>query len=202
MVKEDIIYGRQNELKLDIPKTAVVAGIGGVGYWCALELILLGVEHIYLYDRDTLAIHNLNRMPFGVEDIGKPKVELMKELGHRLRPETYIYAQQEWCSADALDGLFIQVDLLIDCTDKFASQKELSAWAREHKTKYVRVGVTTNHITVTSTVAGWGTPEAKEDEQCGVTIPAWVAPCSLAASYGIIKAVLNKNLEVSKDVSE
>ena len=194
-----MLYGRLEELSLELPKVAVVAGVGGVGYYVALQLILDGVERIYLFDEDKLEEHNRTRIPFSRDDVGKYKVDLMKEYGEKLRPELFIFARREWATPESLGGM--TVDLLMDCTDKLESQKALSKWAKQNKTKYIRVGCTTNHITTTNHVGGWTTKAGQEDERCGVTIPSHVSPCMIAAGYGMMKAAVNKELEVSRDVS-
>jgi molybdopterin/thiamine biosynthesis adenylyltransferase len=79
-------------------------GCGGLGCTVALDLVRLGVKKIILLDKDTVDYHNLNRQVsfdnsvacgitvqilFSREDIGKPKVEMAKNMleRHNLRTE-------------------------------------------------------------------------------------------------------------------
>ena len=195
-------YGRQDELNLSIPERAVIAGVGGVGYYVAFQLVLLGVNELHLFDADALEGHNLNRLPFPESRIGENKAELAKEQLEALRPEAFIYARQEWCSPDTLD-VITEGCILFDCTDRLKDQKALKKWARENKVEYVRIGVNTSHISVAGkTGQVWTTKKGEEEERCGVTIPAYVPPCMIAAAYGVLKAIKNKKIERSEDVTK
>jgi hypothetical protein len=80
MVNESNLYNRQSTLNLNIPTTAAVIGVGGVGSWVALDLAMVGVRELYLYDFDIIEDSNLNRTPFKTTQIGMTKVAAMVEL--------------------------------------------------------------------------------------------------------------------------
>jgi hypothetical protein len=94
-----------------------------------------------------------------------------------------------------------KLDLLIDCTDRFDSQKELSGWAAERVAKYIRIGVTTNHITIAHSVSDWETELEQEEQRCGVTVPSWISPCVIGASYGVAKALKFSNMSIGGDIN-
>ena len=50
------IYNRQQSLNLQIPESVSVIGVGGVGSWVALNLALVGVKKLILYDPDIIAV--------------------------------------------------------------------------------------------------------------------------------------------------
>ena len=58
------LYTRQKPLKLDIPTSITILGIGGIGSWLALDLALVGVRRLILIDPDHVELNNLNRTPF------------------------------------------------------------------------------------------------------------------------------------------
>ena len=80
MVLEDI-NNRQKGLVGDFSEhSAIVVGLGGIGNWIALDLALIGVGTLILFDNDKVEASNLNRTLFKLGHIGKPKVSAVKEL--------------------------------------------------------------------------------------------------------------------------
>lgn len=56
-----------------------IIGVGAVGSKVAMEIAKLGVSNIHLWDGDEVESHNISNQAFYLSDIGKPKVEAMKE---------------------------------------------------------------------------------------------------------------------------
>jgi len=193
----EIIFERQAELGLKVPKSVIVAGSGGVGSWVAIFLALAGVKEISLFDQDILEVHNLNRLPFSYSDVGKKKVNVLKEKLISLRPEMTILSYDRICDTNALDIVARDGEILVDCTDDFSSQQELLNWAKKNKRKYKRIGVTTNHYTVSQTLPTWG--EGRK-LRCGETIPAWVSPCVVAAGLGVASILRDDGKEISDEI--
>lgn len=66
----------------------LVAGVGGVGSWCAEALARSGVGHITLLDDDRVAVSNINRqLPATTATVGQPKVEVMARRLREINPE-------------------------------------------------------------------------------------------------------------------
>ena len=196
------ITDRQEELKLIKYDSIAIAGCGGVGSWVAQFLAISGqVNRLFLFDSDQLESHNLNRLPYKLEDVGKNKAEIAKEYIHNMRGDKLVMAYNKDCTPFLLNMSFpSKLGLLMDCTDRFESQKELSDWAKHHMVKYIRIGVTTNHITVAHSVSDWETGDIQE-ETCGVTIPSWISPCVIGASYGVAKALKFTNMSIGGDIN-
>lgn len=57
----------------------VIAGCGG-GFYTAQALSLQDCMNIYLFDGDMVSYHNLNRVPFPKDSIGKNKAIVVKEM--------------------------------------------------------------------------------------------------------------------------
>lgn len=55
-------------------------GAGGIGSWAALELTKMGVSGILTYDADKVELHNISNTIYRDSDIGKPKVQALKEI--------------------------------------------------------------------------------------------------------------------------
>jgi sulfur carrier protein ThiS adenylyltransferase len=57
-----------------------IVGAGSIGSNLCLLLARLGVEDITVYDDDLVEDHNLGHQAFRIQDIGKKKVEALKEV--------------------------------------------------------------------------------------------------------------------------
>lgn len=115
----DELYQRQEELDLEVPSSAVVIGVGGVGSWVALDLALAGVNNITIIDDDEIEENNLNRTPFKTSQIGSSKVNSVMELIFERRPNTNVQVFEkkiEELKETQLMNLNTR-DVLIDCRD-------------------------------------------------------------------------------------
>lgn len=62
----------------DTPVTVI--GAGATGSWLVLQLAKLGITNITVWDFDVVEEHNVPNQLFGLDDIGKPKVEALKQI--------------------------------------------------------------------------------------------------------------------------
>lgn len=68
-------------IPLDCLKRQItVVGAGAVGSFTVLALAKMGFENITVYDFDNIEIENLNSQFYRFKDVGKPKVEALKEI--------------------------------------------------------------------------------------------------------------------------
>lgn len=70
-----------------------VIGAGGIGSPAVLALAKMGVMHIRVYDNDTIEHHNLPNQWYRIRDVGKQKVEALREI-----VEEYTGVQIEACN--------------------------------------------------------------------------------------------------------
>jgi len=106
------IYERQENLNLKIPKNAAIIGCGGIGSWLCINLALIGVENIIIFDPDRVEYSNLNRTLFRIRDIGKYKTTALKQLIEERRINCNIIAINKRYSNEKLENC-----LIFDCTD-------------------------------------------------------------------------------------
>jgi len=57
-----------------------IIGAGGIGSPTTLALAKMGVSHIVVYDDDSVELHNLPNQLYRFSDLGKAKVEGLKEI--------------------------------------------------------------------------------------------------------------------------
>lgn len=65
-----------------------IIGCGATGSHLAIQLIKLGVEHLYLWDFDTVEEHNLTNQIWEYADISKAKIDVLAE--HILKLDPFI----------------------------------------------------------------------------------------------------------------
>ena len=80
--------------------SAIVVGLGGIGNWVALDLALLGMGTLILFDNDKVETSDLNRTLFKLSHINKPKVSAVKELISERRKDTIVISNQELFTVD------------------------------------------------------------------------------------------------------
>jgi len=75
-------YHRQlGLLPLNVLNTPItVIGAGAVGSFVTLTLAKMGFTELTVYDDDTITAHNLPNQFFRVADVGRPKVEALRDL--------------------------------------------------------------------------------------------------------------------------
>lgn len=102
---------------------ALVIGIGGLGCPAAQYLATSGVGHLVLCDFDTVDESNLPRqILFSPSDVGKPKALAAKSRLRELNPATRIDVVLERVGEAELAALVDDADVVLDCTDNFATR--------------------------------------------------------------------------------
>lgn len=114
---------------------ALVIGAGGLGSPVALYLGSAGVGHITLVDHDTVDLSNLQRQLAHTTDrIGISKVESARQSVAAINPHVQISARQQRADATLLEQLVPQADVVLDCSDNFATRQAVNAaCVRYHK---------------------------------------------------------------------
>ena len=64
-----------------------IVGCGSVGSTIAENLARCGVKNMVLYDFDTVEAHNIVNQMFRQQDVGRPKVEALKDILTDINPE-------------------------------------------------------------------------------------------------------------------
>lgn len=76
-------------------KIIVLAGIGGIGSYCAFLLGRLKPESLFIYDPDIVEAVNMSGQLYGRDDIGSPKVASLSRMVSRYADYNRIVAFQE-----------------------------------------------------------------------------------------------------------
>lgn len=107
---------------------ALVIGAGGLGSPVALYLAGAGVGHITLVDHDTVDVTNLQRqIAHGQHSVGRPKVESARQRMLDMNPLARIHTVQEKADASRLQTWVGEHDVVLDCSDNFATRHAVNA---------------------------------------------------------------------------
>lgn len=112
----NMIYVSSEEQKLikDFRILLGGAGIGSIIAECALRF---GFETITIVDGDTVEESNLNRQNYIVQDIGKSKVEALKERLLNINPNAKITAINAYIDENNVESLIKHQDIAINALD-------------------------------------------------------------------------------------
>ena len=115
--RSEIILGKENIEYLSLKKIAVI-GLGGVGSIIPLVLVRSNIRKIILIDNDFVNVSNLNRqIAYDQNDLGKPKVEALKEKLFNIRDDLEIEIYHKKIDANFDFNILKDVNYVIDCID-------------------------------------------------------------------------------------
>jgi adenylyltransferase/sulfurtransferase len=114
--------GAAGQAKLRAARVAVI-GAGGLGVPVMQYLAGAGVGRILIVDGDRLEPSNLHRQTwYALADCGTPKAELAGQRVRALNPEVTVDVHAQRLEATNAEALLADTDLIIDCTDNFATK--------------------------------------------------------------------------------
>lgn len=106
----------------------LIVGLGGLGSPVALYLAAAGVGELHLADFDQVDLSNLQRQVLHDESrIGQSKVDSALQRLAALNPEVRLVPLREALDADSLAARIAAVDLVLDCSDNFATRAAVNA---------------------------------------------------------------------------
>lgn len=112
----------------------LIVGAGGLGSPAAMYLASAGVGHLILADDDKVEISNLQRQIMHATDrIGMTKVASGLMTLQALNPDIDVQIRTERMDAQALALQIAEVDVVLDCTDNFATRHAVNRACVLHK---------------------------------------------------------------------
>ena len=113
---------------------ALVIGAGGLGSPAALYLASAGVGTIVLADNDTVDLTNLQRQILHTTPaIGRPKVASGRDTIGLINPEVQVVALAERLEGARLDAAVHEADVVLDCSDNFATRHAVNRACVAHR---------------------------------------------------------------------
>jgi adenylyltransferase/sulfurtransferase len=112
----------------------LVVGAGGLGSPAGLYLAAAGIGTLTLVDGDTVDLTNLQRQVLHTTArIGQPKVTSGREALAAINPDVRIAPLAQRADAAALDALVADADIVLDCSDNFATRHALNRACVAHR---------------------------------------------------------------------
>ncbi len=123
-----------------------IAGAGGLGSNCAMHLVRSGIRRLVIADFDTVSTGNLNRQFFFADQVGRPKVEALRENLLRIAPDLEL--ELYCCRVDEENAgrIFAHCEPVVEAFDDAAAKRLLI-------NLMLRAGKT---VVAASGIAGWG----------------------------------------------
>jgi molybdopterin/thiamine biosynthesis adenylyltransferase len=124
------IEGQQALLQAHV----LIVGAGGLGSPAALYLGSAGVGQLTVVDPDTVELSNLQRQIAHTQDrVGQAKVESLAQAVAAINPEVRVHAHHARADADWLDRAVAQADVVLDCTDNYATRQAINRACVQHR---------------------------------------------------------------------
>ncbi|CAM3660953.1 molybdopterin-synthase adenylyltransferase MoeB [Pseudomonas wadenswilerensis] len=106
----------------------LIVGLGGLGSPVALYLAAAGVGELHLADFDTVDVTNLQRQVLhDTASVGLSKVDSALARLTAINPEITLQAHRSALDEDSLAEAVKVVDLVLDCSDNFATREAVNA---------------------------------------------------------------------------
>jgi molybdopterin-synthase adenylyltransferase len=113
---------------------ALVIGAGGLGSPVALYLGTAGVGRITLVDHDSVDLTNLQRqIAHSMARLGAAKAESAAQAITALNPGVDVRPVVARADAAYLDKLVAEADVVLDCSDNFATRQAVNAACVRHR---------------------------------------------------------------------
>lgn len=117
---------------------ALIIGAGGLGSPAAMYLAAAGVGHLAIADHDSVEPSNLQRQLLHHDkDIGRSKVASAEDTLTLINPDIQVSPIAKALQNEALDEEVRQADVVLDCSDNFATRFAVNRACVAHRTPLV-----------------------------------------------------------------
>ncbi|MCY4045780.1 MAG: molybdopterin-synthase adenylyltransferase MoeB [Cellvibrionales bacterium] len=114
--------------------SVMIVGAGGLGCPCAMYLGSAGVGQMILVDDDVVELSNLQRqIGHNSNSVGVNKVDSLKSTIEGLNPNVEVKAMVQRLDETIAETFIPTVDLVLDCSDNFATRFLLDQLCQKHK---------------------------------------------------------------------
>ena len=112
---------------------ALIIGAGGLGSPVGLYLGSAGVGRITVIDHDVVDVTNLQRqIAHTLARVDQPKAESIREAIAAINPDPVVTALSQRADEALLDELVPTADVVLDCTDNFATRQLINRLCFRH----------------------------------------------------------------------
>jgi sulfur carrier protein ThiS adenylyltransferase len=136
-----------------------IAGVGGLGSNAAISLARAGIGRLILLDFDRVEENNLDRQHYFRDQVGKVKVEALKENIKKINPWMKVDIFNEKLTKGSMDERFHDADVIIEALD--------SAEAKTSFIEEIMEKLPDKPLVACSGVAGYGNSERIKTKHIG-----------------------------------
>ena len=136
-----------------------IAGVGGLGSNAAISLARAGIGQLILVDFDRVEENNLDRQHYFRDQVGKVKVEALKENIKRINPWMNVDIFNQKLTKGSMDEPFRDADVIIEALD--------SAEAKTSFIEEIMEKLPDKPLVACSGVAGYGNSERIKTKHIG-----------------------------------
>lgn len=142
LARAELALGVDTLRRMAADQRIVLAGAGGIGSVLAEMLVRSGFTRIGLIDDDLLEVTNLNRFAGGyLEDVGKPKVEVIARHLERIRPGIEVTALRQRVDSPEAESLMAAADWVLLSTDSHSSRHTVQRTCLKYAVPLISAGV-------------------------------------------------------------
>lgn len=174
-----------------VPRVHVV-GVGGIGAWVGYALAIAGVKEIHVYDDDRLEGHNLNRLPYGLNDIGSAKTEAVARLIATCRPDTKVVQHGRVTGPESMK--LKKTDVVVVAVDSAEQNNLVVKAAKKKGCRVVRGAYDGDRITISDGAHQFGSGQGGYR-----IVPSYVATPMVVAGLLVEKVFRTKNLNIDSE---
>lgn len=106
-------------------KKVGIAGCGGLGSNCAIALTRVGIGNLVIADYDFVDRSNLNRQYFFLQQIGKKKVDALKENILAINPNCNVECFDIQLQIPDIIKIFKDCDIIVEAFDEAIEKKKI-----------------------------------------------------------------------------
>ncbi len=107
--------------------SVLIVGLGGLGSPVALYLAAAGIGRLHLADFDRVDLSNLQRQIIHAESsLGQLKVQSAASRLRQINPQLDLQLHEAALDADSMGAAVAAVDLVLDCSDNFATREAVN----------------------------------------------------------------------------
>ncbi len=138
MERLELLLGEEKLNKLQNSKV-LIAGLGGVGSFCAEALVRCGVGTIGLLDSDKVETSNLNRQLVALNSTkGQFKTDVFEKRAKDINPNVEIHKYPFFLNKETFEKIdFSQYHIVADCIDSLVPKLNMIIYCLENNIKIV-----------------------------------------------------------------
>lgn len=137
--RQKLLIGEDANQKL-ISTNIAVFGCGGVGGFALESLTRNGIKNLFICDKDTIDITNLNRQIIAtLETVGEYKVDAFEKRIKSINPDINLITSKETVSKDNIKEVLgdFKPEYIVDAIDDVEAKIDLAEYANENGIKII-----------------------------------------------------------------